>query len=139
MNTKQLNNEVNEDIKQETADTKRRRRHWYDHEKLNIIQAYDKGDLEAAPGKPNFVIDPKSKETLSIFLIESWKDSFRTLGLIKKGKQVVEKPVAVSNVTQNIPANRDTMQSLLLDALLENKMLKEQLRNKNSKSTAQMQ
>lgn len=107
---------------EKTDEIKRRRRHWHQHEKLSIISAYDRGELYPVPGKPTHVIDPKSKETLSIFLIEGWKDTFRGLGLIKKLPKQVE-----PTIMQSLPSNLPDVQSLLVNALLENQKLKEQL------------
>ena len=44
------------------TEIKKDRRHWYDHEKLEIIQKYESGALEKVPTDPYFVIDPKSKK-----------------------------------------------------------------------------
>lgn len=103
---------------------RRKRRHWHEFEKMKIIEQYDKGELQSAPGKDNFVIDPKSKETLSVFLIESWKDAFRTLGLIKKAKQENRVTNIISAPTQQVSVDSGAMQTLLLNTLMENQELK---------------
>lgn len=112
---------TNETKGESKSETRRRRRHWYDHEKVRIINAYDAGQLESVYSKPNLVVDPKSKEQLSIFLIEGWKDQFRTLGILKATKQA---PKAVQQDVQKMPQSADAVQTLLVNVLLENQKLK---------------
>lgn len=120
---KPVENKVTTESTVQENSPKRRRRHWYDHEKLVIINSYDKGELYPAKGKPNCVIDPKSNEILSLFLIEGWRDQFRGLGLIKSEKK--KDPVKLS--PQTLDKEESSMQNLLVKVLMENEQLKQAL------------
>lgn len=122
MNAKDMTTQSNE----LTETKQRKRRHWYDHEKLAILSAFDKNELNADPKKANNIIDPKSGQSLPVFLIEAWRDSFRALGLIKKAaieikSQTVIKPTA----TETKVNNQEEFQKLLVNILIENQRLKE--------------
>ena len=128
-----------EENKSKYSRARRKRRHWYDHEKIAIIKSYDNGELLKIPGEPSYVTDPKSNETLSVFAIEDWRDHFRTLGILS-GKT---KPMVQTKVTQpvvNTPVFNEefktqptqesvkverSMQTLLIKTLIENEKLKE--------------
>jgi len=127
--------ETKGDSKQKQS--RRKRRHWYDHEKIDIVAQYDRGELYAARGHPGFVIDPKSKEKLPRFLIENWKRQFKNFGLIKgqTAKKVFSKPAPVKVEAQPAPAlpvqngteKEPTVQKLLVKTLIENEQLKSKL------------
>lgn len=139
MNTMKNNESKTENVNHaanQKAVKRRNRRHWYDHEKLGIIAAYDQGQLPKAKGSPNCVYDPKSKEELSIFAIEQWKDQFRTMGVLEgrirpapvKQSKVVTVPQKVAEPVLEELA----MEKLLLKALIRNQELEEQLQANSS-------
>lgn len=128
-----MNAELKTESKTKTSN-RRRRRHWYDHEKIAIVEKYDRGELYPIPGQPDCVVDPKSKEELLVSTIRDWRNHLIDLGLIKKPRVAAE-PVAVKTpvdfkgfleVTPT-DAKEASMQNLLVQTLLENQKLKEML------------
>lgn len=111
----------------------RNRRHWHTPEKLEIVKKYEAGELLAARGKKNFVVDPKSQQALSIEAIQGWKKQLKEFGMLNS-KLEPEVPVFQErrrnftipvNVSQPIIKEEGTVQGLLVKALIENERLKE--------------
>jgi len=134
-------------MNQKRQATQIKRRHWYDHEKLDIIRAYDAGELLKVPGSsPVSVSDPKSGEELRIALIELWKSQFKSRGLdpemttrrverrmdVQYGLKPGPQQPKTKSVTERFKPyegsgngdNSNQMQKLLVSTLLENEYLK---------------
>lgn len=103
-----------------------KRRHWYDHEKLEIIKAHDAGVLK--PLGSLSVEDPKSGGELLLTVIEEWRDQFKKLGI-----KVPDRP---PKTKLQRPLGPKTIEDLLIDeeillkALIENKRIQESLRTR---------
>lgn len=87
----------------------RMRRHWYDHEKLEIIRKYEAGKLYTAG--PRQVLEPKYEEPLPIEVIGRWKSQFKKLGIggfkdnpesKAKSRKTFEKPVRDAKVVRDM-------------------------------------
>lgn len=121
----------------ENKNAKRDRRHWYDHEKQEIIGKYAAGELQKIRGKKDTFLDPKSGRELTLTAIDNWKKQFKKLGIAlsyQTRKSEVTPKARELRSEFNLPVpHKDevSMQTLLVKTLLENERLREVLASLN--------